>query len=88
MGRVFMGWESAERPLLDKLAGEALAKHPRNFGTHRHVVRLQNESAPELRGIVPFPKDNKAKCIDCGNETDLTGIRKQIEAQTQQPIVT
>lgn len=37
-------------------------------------------------GFAPFPKDNKLKC-DCGFESDLTGIKNDIETQTGKKIV-
>ena len=38
------------------------------------------------KGFTPFPKDGKIAC-DCGFEIDLTGIKSQIEMQTQRKIV-
>ena len=38
------------------------------------------------KGFIPFPKDAKIVC-DCGFEIDLTGIKSQIEMQTQRKIV-
>jgi hypothetical protein len=33
-------------------------------------------------GLAPFPKDSKLKCTECGHETDLSGIKNQIEVET------
>ncbi|MCA8941242.1 MAG: ATP-dependent Clp protease proteolytic subunit [Planctomycetes bacterium] len=39
-------------------------------------------------GCVPFPKDNRLPCPNCGAIVDLTTHRAQVEAQAGQPIVT
>ena len=43
---------------------------------------------PLQQGCVPFPKNNKFRCPNCGAEADLTDPRRQIEAQAKKPVVT
>lgn len=38
-------------------------------------------------GTVPFPSNNKFKCPSCGAESDVLGIRQQLEAQTKKKII-
>lgn len=38
-------------------------------------------------GRSPFPRDNQFKCTGCGAVTDLSDLRRQIEAQAKQPVV-
>jgi len=40
----------------------------------------------QKQGFNQFPKDNKIKC-KCGFETDLAGLRNQIEADTGKPMI-
>ena len=35
---------------------------------------------------IPFPKDNILKCSKCGNEMNITEIRRSIEAQTKKVV--
>ena len=42
---------------------------------------------PVQQGAVPFPKNNKFKCPSCNAESDLLGLRQQLEAQTRRKIV-
>jgi len=54
-------------------------------------VRVQaNIGAPQPLepGCVPFPKDNRLPCPNCGAIVDLTTVRAQVEAQAREPIVT
>jgi hypothetical protein len=38
-------------------------------------------------GFVPFPANNKFRCPRCGVEHDLSDVRRQLEAQSKQPVV-
>lgn len=38
-------------------------------------------------GVMLFPKNNKFKCPSCNAESDLLGLRQQLEAQTHKKIV-
>jgi len=42
---------------------------------------------PLQTGHLPFPKDNKFKCPNCGAETDVTQLRQEIEGKTKGKIV-
>lgn len=42
---------------------------------------------PIQPGAIPFPKDNKFKCPSCSAESDLLGLRQQLEAQTHKKII-
>jgi len=42
---------------------------------------------PLEHGRMAFPGDNKFKCPNCALETDLSSIRKQLEAETRKQIV-
>lgn len=48
-----------------------------NFGEH----------FPLVDGAIAFPKDNLFKCPTCGAESDVLGLRQQLEAQTKKTIV-
>ena len=37
-------------------------------------------------GYIPFPKDNMLKCIKCGDEMNITEVRRSIEAQTKKVV--
>lgn len=55
-----------------------------------HVTKLQanlQAGFPLQPGAVPFPADNKFKCPSCGNEADLSNVRRQLEMQTKRPIM-
>lgn len=43
--------------------------------------------SPMIDGVIPFPKNNMFKCPHCGAETDVLGLRLQLEAQTGKNIV-
>jgi hypothetical protein len=43
--------------------------------------------SPAQSGTVPFPPDNKFRCPRCGNPVDLSGLRREVEAQTRRKIV-
>ena len=42
---------------------------------------------PLIEGAVPFPSNNRLKCPHCGAESDVLGLRQQLEAQTKKKIV-
>jgi len=42
---------------------------------------------PLEQGKIPFPADNRYTCPSCGEVTDLSPVRRQIEAQTKRRIV-
>ncbi len=46
-----------------------------------------DKAQPLQSGCLPFPPDNKLRCPNCGAETDMTGTRRQLEAQTKKRIV-
>jgi ATP-dependent protease ClpP protease subunit/predicted RNA-binding Zn-ribbon protein involved in translation (DUF1610 family) len=46
-----------------------------------------SKSQPLQKGAVPFPKDNVFICPNCGTQSNLVGLRNQIEAQTKKNIV-
>ena len=45
------------------------------------------QSFPLQPGAMPFPKNNKFTCPSCNAESDLLGLRQQLEAQTHKKIV-
>jgi hypothetical protein len=54
------------------------------------VSRLQanlGKPQPIQQGAVPFPANNKFSCPSCGNEIDLSGPRRQIEAMAKKSVV-
>jgi hypothetical protein len=56
---------------------KAMSKIQANFGSPK----------PIQPGCVPFPKNNKLKCPQCGLEHDLTDARRQLEAEAKKPVV-
>lgn len=42
---------------------------------------------PTVDETIPFPNNNKLKCPTCGAESDVLGLRQQLEAQTKKKIV-
>lgn len=42
---------------------------------------------PQIPGTVPYPKNNMLKCPECGIESDLLGLRQQLEAQLNKNLV-
>jgi hypothetical protein len=42
---------------------------------------------PLQEGCMPFPKDNKFTCPNCGAPADLSPVRRQLEMQTKKPVV-
>jgi len=42
---------------------------------------------PIEKGASPFPSDNKFKCSKCGQETDMSGIRQEIEMAARKKIL-
>lgn len=45
------------------------------------------KSFPIQDGNTPFPSDNIFNCPTCGTESDILGIRQQLEAQTNKKII-
>jgi len=52
-----------------------------------HRMRVLFEGDPKKSEIPTFPKDNKWVCPVCGTQSDLLGIRQQIEAQHRRRII-
>jgi len=46
------------------------------------------QSHPLEPGMLPYPADNKFQCPNCLALTDLSGPRRQIEAQSKKPVIT
>jgi len=46
-----------------------------------------SKTQPLQEGAMPFPKDNVFICPHCGTQSNLTGLRNQIEAQSKKRIV-
>lgn len=46
-----------------------------------------NQKFPLGEGFMSFPKNNILKCPTCGAESNLLGLRQQLEAQTKKKIV-
>lgn len=55
--------------------------------THFKIQVNFGEDQPIKAGNQPFPKGNLFKCLKCGAETDLSDLRRQIEAQTKQKVI-
>lgn len=56
----------------------------------QHEMKVQADlgtKKPLKPGCEPFPADAKLKCRSCGTEIDLAVARRQIEAQTKQPVI-
>jgi ribosomal protein L44E len=56
-------------------------------GTKTKVQANLGQVQPLDPGYVAYPKDDKLKCPTCGTEHDLTGARRQLEAQAKQRVV-
>ncbi|MBI5021894.1 MAG: Clp protease ClpP [Ignavibacteriales bacterium] len=58
-----------------------------NCKTDNHLqINFKNNLA--LRpGRIIFPRDNQLKCKNCGKESDLGDLRRNVEAQTKQKII-
>ncbi|MBI1817762.1 MAG: ATP-dependent Clp protease proteolytic subunit [Deltaproteobacteria bacterium] len=56
-------------------------------GTVSKVQANIGKKHPLQQGCLPFPKDNKLRCPNCGAEADLTDLRRQIEAQAKKSVV-
>lgn len=59
-------------------------------GHCRAVSRVQanvGAKRPLQAGCIPFPANNRLPCPGCGNEIDLTDVRRQIEAQSKKPVI-
>lgn len=55
---------------------------------HQAEVQANLQVARPLeQGKIPFPADNRYACPSCGEVTDLSPVRRQIEAQTKRRIV-
>ena len=46
-----------------------------------------NQRFPCVEGTIPFPRNNLVKCPFCGAESNVLGLRQQLEAQTKRKIV-
>jgi hypothetical protein len=61
-----------------------------NCGKCNTVQKIQidlGSQSPPMPDTIPFPANNIYKCNTCGTETDLSGLRQQIEAQLGKQIV-
>lgn len=59
-------------------------------GKCHSVSKIQinfEKTFPLIDGVVPFPKNNRFKCPHCGAESDVLGLRLQLEAQSRKNIV-
>ena len=56
-------------------------------GTTSRVQANLGKKQPLQEGSVPFPADNKFHCPNCGTETDLSDVRRQLEAQSKKKVV-
>lgn len=59
-------------------------------GKCHNKIKMQvnfNQKYPVPQGIIPFPRNNLLKCPCCGAESNLLGLRQQLEAQTKKRIV-
>ena len=45
-----------------------------------------DQESPIQAGAIPFPKDNLFKCPACNAESNLLGLRQQLEAQTHKKL--
>jgi hypothetical protein len=69
-------------------AGKAIVEV--QCGNCKAKTRVQanlGAAAPPDPGSVPFPASNKLKCSQCGQEADVSDLRRQIEAQSRLPVV-
>jgi hypothetical protein len=57
-------------------------------GTNSLVQANLGQKHPLKAGALPFPGDNKFQCPNCGAIIDLSGPRRQIEAQSKKPVIT
>ncbi|MBI1954944.1 MAG: Clp protease ClpP [Acidobacteria bacterium] len=46
-----------------------------------------DKPAPLQQGCLPFPGDNRFHCPNCGNEIDLSDLRRQIESQAKKRVI-
>jgi hypothetical protein len=56
-------------------------------GATSRVQANLGQHQPLQEGCVPFPEDDKFVCPSCGAESDLSDLRRQIEAQGKKPVV-
>jgi hypothetical protein len=77
-----------ERPMAD--VAEVEHKCPKCGEVHKIYAKFSLNPQIDLdfkkKGFLPFPKDAKIIC-KCGFETDLSGIKNQIEMQTRRKII-
>ena len=55
--------------------------------TTRIIQINLGQDAPLANGAIPFPANNIYRCRSCNSESNLLGLRQQIEAQTGKKIV-
>lgn len=56
----------------------------------KNTIKLQanfGKKSPIEEGCIEFPQSSSIKCPKCSAEIDLTDVRRQLEMQTQKPIV-
>lgn len=56
----------------------------------KKVIKVQvnfQKNVPSMKGLLPFPSDNKLKCPNCGTISDIFPIRLQLEAETGKHIL-
>lgn len=79
-----------KRPVGKADAVEIGIKCPKCGKTHTLYAKFSKDSKIDgdfqKRGCKPFPKENKLKC-GCGFEIDLSGIRNQLELETDKKVV-
>ncbi len=71
-------------------SGSGLAEIEIGCGNCKTVSHLQanlGKSHPLKPGNVPFPLNNLFRCPKCGSEHNLADLRRQLEAQSKQPVV-
>lgn len=59
----------------------------RKCGTSARIQANLGKTSPLQAGFVPFPADNKFRCSNCGTESDISGARRNVEAQAKKAIV-
>lgn len=56
-------------------------------GAKLRVLASFDQPRPPASGVLPFPADNKLKCPSCGTVSDVSGLRRQLEAQFKKRVV-
>jgi hypothetical protein len=56
-------------------------------GRSTRVQANLGEAKPLQEGCAPFPADNLLRCPDSADQTDLSDLRRQLEAQSKKPVV-